>query len=104
MNEKFEGNANEKNVCKFSSSSILKNYFPQNVCNYSNDYCGFSTISSIDNANSCLKIDFLCRKIHPTHYSIRTWPVQKNESHLKNWSMNDFHNKNSNSFKKKNQQ
>ena len=82
LTEKFGGNVVDKGVCKVSSSSVFDKYVPKNVF----EFVRYATFSS-DNkeGNQWLKIDFLNRKVHPTHYTIKTVGNKRGGQHLKNW-------------------
>lgn len=84
LSEKFGGNIVDKGICKVTSSSVFKNFYPKNVIDF-NKLCLFTSDSTIDAVDPWLKIDFLGRKIHPTHYTIRTVGNKRNGCHLKNW-------------------
>ena len=55
-------------------------YFPRNTVDSNRS----KIFSSVLKQNSWLKIDFICRKVHPTHYSIQTWELSKG-NHIQNW-------------------
>lgn len=104
LTEKFGGNVDEKNVCKLTASSVFK----ENRTN-SNSFTRFNSTNAVNNTityfpsnavdlndksrhyssngerGSWLKIDFIERKIRPSHYSILTWGNYKGHSHLQNW-------------------
>lgn len=72
----------EKGIIKATASSIFKPQFsPQNAV----DFVKTSPVSTTDKKNSWIMNDFCERKVHPTHYSIKTWNMPKGNSHLKNW-------------------
>ena len=88
LTNKFKGNVVDKGICKVTSSSLHDkayshdNYFPRNAVDFNKKY---NVFSSHIGPNSWLKIDFIYRKVHPTHYSIQTWPNPKGQGHIQNW-------------------
>lgn len=82
LTKKFNGNVDEKNICKITASSILDHFVPSNVANFSNSRLVFSSQPA---KNSWLEFDFIGRRVNPTHYSIKTTSIKRNDVHLKNW-------------------
>lgn len=88
LTKKFGGNVDDVGVCKLTASSVdefeSEKYLPSNVADYQIDSSYFSSRETY-RSNSWIKLDFVSRKVHPTHYSIKTWSLPQGNSHMKNW-------------------
>lgn len=83
LNSLSGGNANEKNVVKITSSSVINSSMscPSNILNYdSNDYFHSKTAE-----NSWISLDFKQKRVLLSHYTLKSYEGQVNDSHLKSW-------------------
>ena len=83
LTEENFGNVDEKGVVKVTASSTNGNYLPKYAVDLTDNQHYFQSTHQKD---SWLKYDFKKRKVHPTHYSIRSrhdWG--KCNCHLMNW-------------------
>lgn len=77
------GNVNDKGIVNVTASSENSK---SRLAKFAVDLDNIKTyFRSDDQQNAWLMFDFKEKKIHPTHYSIRTKPTGKDGEHAKNW-------------------
>lgn len=80
---KCGGNSSNDNEFNITSSSVNgMSYQSKNAIDFENIESYFCTKNE---QNAWIKYDFKDRKVHPTHYSIRTKNGGKGNCHLQNW-------------------
>lgn len=91
------GNVSDNGTVEVSSSSINSHFYPKYAVDFDDKKHYFQ---STDQEGAWIKFDFKGRKIHPTHYSIRTrsdW--SKGGGHLKNWTIEGSNTNKNNDWK-----
>ncbi|KAK8852697.1 hypothetical protein M9Y10_017686 [Tritrichomonas musculus] len=82
MSQECGGNVSDKNVVSVTSLNIFSGvYEAKNVVDFDRDNTYFS--NNVE--NNWIKYDFKEKKVHPTHYSIKSHTSIATPSHLKNW-------------------
>lgn len=87
LTKQFGGNVHDKGVvCVKASSEDNSANLAKNVVDFDNKENDQNRMRTSDNdKESWIQYDFVDRRVHPTHYTIRSINWDKNDQHLQSW-------------------
>jgi hypothetical protein len=83
LTKKCGGNVQQKGIVAITAQSVYDEHSrPENIANFTEIKTFFS---SKNEPNSWICYDFKNSRIHPTHYSIQTFPGGETSGHIRSW-------------------